>query len=278
MSSAPLEPVRKAYVDTAEGQVHVRTIGDSGAKALLLLHWTPASGRMWEAVAPLFARAGYRVIMPDLLGYGRSDRRPRDWSMAQWPGSVIAVLDALRVERCDAVGGHNGASVAAEIALAAPERVRSLTLDGCAILTPDLRDAFARLVATGRPGATDAGVDTLAWNRTVAVLKEYQPGFVVDDRTIEQVWPLMADYLATDFVSSAPVAAAYDLAARLPLVRAPMLLMSATTDPLYEGTRRAMLLRPDAATHIFDGHHPIHEKARATEFVEPVLDFLRRPR
>lgn len=278
MSSPPIEPVRKAYVDTAEGQVHVRTIGEADAKALLLLHWTPASGRMWEAVAPLFARAGYRVIMPDLLGYGRSDRRPHDWSMAQWAGSVIAVLDALGVERCDVVGGHNGASVASEIALATPTRVRSLTLDGCAILTPELRDAFARLVATARPGPPDPGVDTLAWNRTVAVLREYQPGFVVDGRTIEQVWPLMGDYLATDFVSSAPVAAAYDLAARLPLVRVPMLLMSATTDPLYEGTRRAMRLRPDAATHIFEGHHPIHGAARAMEFVEPVLDFVRRPR
>lgn len=278
MRSPPFEPILKAYVDTAEGQVHVRTIGDDDGTTLLLLHWTPASGRMWEAVAPLFARAGYRVIMPDLLGYGRSDRRPQDWSMARWAASVIAVLDALGIKRCDAVGGHNGASVAVEIALAAPERVRSLILDGCAILTPDLRDAFARLLATARPGATDPGVDKLAWNRTVAVLQEYQPGFVVDDRTIEQVWPLMGDYLATDFVSSAPVAAAYDLTARLPLVRVPMLLMSATTDPLYEGTLRAMRLRPDAGTHIFEGHHPIHERARGMEFVKPVLDFVGRPR
>jgi pimeloyl-ACP methyl ester carboxylesterase len=229
---------------------------------------------MWEAVAPCFARAGYRAVMPDLLGYGRSDPRPEPWSMADWAASLLQVLDTLGIEQVDIVGGHNGASVATEIAIAAPERVRKLVLDGCAILTPELRAAFARLVASPRPVPEDAGVERLAWDRAVGVLKEYRPGFVVDERTIEQVWPMMRDYLATDFVSSATVAGRYDLAERLPLISAPILLMTAATDPLAEGTRRAMALRPDAATYLFEGHHPIHDPERAEEFARPVLDFL----
>lgn len=272
--TSPPRPLRRAYVDTPEGQVHLRAAGDPAARALLLLHWTPASGRMWEAVARLFAAGGYRVVMPDLLGYGRSDARPVAWSMADWARSVLDVLDRLEIGGFDLLGGHNGASVATEVALAAPERVGRLVLDGCAILTPELRAVFARMTGAPRPRPDDPGVERLAWDRAVGVLREYRPGFAVDERTIEQVWPLMRDYLETDFVSSAAVAGRYDLAARLPLVAAPTLLMTAATDPLFEGTRQAISLRPDAAVHIFEGDHPIHEAAQAETFVRPVLKFL----
>jgi len=229
---------------------------------------------MWETVAPLFARAGYWAIMPDLLGYGRSDSRPEQWSMADWGASIIEVLDALGTDSFDVLGGHNGASVATEIALVVPQRVRKIVLDGCAILTPELRYAFASLAASPRPKPSDPGVERLAWDRALHLLKEYRPGFVVDERTIEQVWPMMRDYLATDFISSAPVAGRYDLADRLPMIRAPILLMTAATDPLVEGTRSAIGLRADAETHIFAGDHPVHDPERAEEFVRPVLEFL----
>jgi pimeloyl-ACP methyl ester carboxylesterase len=270
----PAAKPRKLYLDTSRGQVHVRTLGEEGGRPLLLVHWTPASGRMWEAVAPHFARAGRRVIMPDLIGYGRSDARPHGWSMADWATSLIEVLDGLGVDVFDVLGGHNGASVATEIGIAAPERVGKTVLDGCAILTPELRAAFAQLISSPRPKPGDRGIERLAWDRAVGVLKEYRPGFVIDERTIEQVWPLMRDYLETDFVSSAPVAGNYDLAERLPMIAAPLLLMTATTDPLAGGTRTAMALRPEAPTHFFEGDHPVHEAHRAAEFARPVLDFL----
>jgi pimeloyl-ACP methyl ester carboxylesterase len=229
---------------------------------------------MWRAAALLFASAGRHVIMPDLLGYGRSDPRPQDWSMSQWADSILQLLTRLDRDGFDLVGGHNGASVAAEIAIAAPERVSRLVLDGCAILTPELRAAFAKLAASHRPGPDQPGVERLAWDRALGVLKEYRPGFVLNDRTIEQVWPLMLDYLETDFVSSGPVGAKYDLAERLPMIKTPLLIMAATTDPLFEGSRQAMAIRPDAATYIFEGDHPIHEVEQAASFVRPVLDFL----
>ncbi|NBP06898.1 MAG: hypothetical protein EBU76_00250 [Gammaproteobacteria bacterium] len=58
-------------------------------------------------------------------------------------------------------------------------------------------------------------------------------------QTIEFLWPAMIDYLETDFVSSAPISAAYDLANTLPAVRHPVLLLGARTDTLAAHFARA---------------------------------------
>jgi pimeloyl-ACP methyl ester carboxylesterase len=263
--------MRKRYVDTAFGQVHLREAG-SGGRALLLIHWTPLSGRMYEAVAPFFVDPGYQVLAPDLLGYGRSDARPAEWSIAAWADNLAEMLDGLGVARADVLGGHNGASVAVELALRHGARVEALVLDGCPLLTDELRAAFRSLAAAPRPTAEAA--PRLAFDRTVGLLKEYMPGFEVDDRTIERVWPAMIDYLSTDFVSSGPVAGAYDLAARLPLVRHSTLLLGAEHDTLASSFAEATRLLRPMAQHMFAGHHPIHFPARAAEYAGVVTRFL----
>jgi pimeloyl-ACP methyl ester carboxylesterase len=263
--------MRKRFVDTSRGQVHLRE-ADGGGAALLLIHWTPLSGRMYAAVAPPLAAAGYRVLAPDLLGYGRSDPRPAEWSIEAWADSLAEVLDGLGVARAHVLGGHNGASVAVELALRHADRVGALVLDGCPLPTDELRAAFRALSAVGRPSAEAA--PRLAFDRTVALLREYIPGFEVDDGTVEMVWPAMIDLLSTDFVSSGPVAGAYDLAARLPLVSHRTLLLGAERDTLAASFGPArMLLRP-AASHLFDGHHPLHFPERAAEYAAIVTAFL----
>jgi pimeloyl-ACP methyl ester carboxylesterase len=266
--------IPKSYVSLKPGQVHLRSLGD-GPDALLLIHWTPLSGRMWAHVAPLFAAAGLRVLMPDLLGYGRSDPRPEAWSMEAYADLMAELLDALGIGRAHVLGGHNGASIVAELALRHPTRVDRLVLDGCPILTDELRAAFRGLTSMSRPlPQADGSHKALAWERTEGLLREYIPGFTVTPETIDMVWPALIDYLETDFVSSGPVAGAYDLAARLPLVRQPTLLMTAEKDTLVSTFETACALLPTAQTHRFAGQHPIHFAEEAARFVKPVLSFL----
>lgn len=181
------------YATSGAGQVHVREWGRVGAPLLMLVHWTPLSGRMFEAVGPLFAEAGWRVLAPDLLGYGRSAARGADWAVADWAEALVTVMG--EAGPAVVLGGHLGASVAVEMALGWPGRVRGLVLDGCAFLTPELRAALAGLSAMGRPAGE--GLERLAWDRAAGLLREY--GVPTD---AERVWPVMIDYLETDFVSS----------------------------------------------------------------------------
>ncbi|HWF74370.1 MAG TPA: alpha/beta hydrolase [Solirubrobacteraceae bacterium] len=95
---------------------------------VILLHGFPDSGRLWRHQVPALAAAGFRVIVPDLRGYGRSDK-PSEVSAYRrvlLVADVLAVMSAAGAERAHVVGHDWGAGVAWATALAAPDRVDHL--------------------------------------------------------------------------------------------------------------------------------------------------------
>jgi pimeloyl-ACP methyl ester carboxylesterase len=95
---------------------------------VMLLHGFPDSGRLWRHQVPALAQAGFRVIVPDMRGYGRSDK-PAEvaaYRMDQLVGDVLAVMDGVGAERAHVVGHDWGAGVAWATALMAAERVDHL--------------------------------------------------------------------------------------------------------------------------------------------------------
>lgn len=263
----------KRYVDTTAGQVFCRGLGEG--QALLLVHWTPLSSRMYRHVMPLFAARGFACIAPDLPGYGRSDPRPQRWRIPDYAGVMLEVLDALGHDTACVLGGHNGSSVAAEIARQAPARATAVVLDGVALLTPELRAAFTRLAQAPRPQTcADGSHESQAFVTAVALLREYIPGFEVTDETLPLVYETLVDYLETDFISSGPVAGRYDVSEVLPQLAPPALMLGAELDTLAGNFDTAAGLLPSARSHLFPGHHPIHFPSRAAEYVEVITEFL----
>lgn len=264
------DSIPKAYAQTRHGQVHYRRLG-AGSRRVLLIHWLPLSSRMYQHVMPILAARGFDVLAVDLLGYGRSDPRPEVWSMADWAGSVAEVAASLGFKDALVVGGHSGSCVAVELAISSPNLVSRLVLDGCPVLTPQLRATFKAMQGQSRPMPDAAGTHEALVFRTVRTTYEhYLPGFEVTPESIERLWPAMIDYLETDFVSSAPISADYELEPRLALVRQPLSLLTADTDTLVGSFGQVCALRPDARLHRFAGHHPLHEASRASEYVEVI--------
>jgi pimeloyl-ACP methyl ester carboxylesterase len=72
----------------------------------------------------------YRITTFDNRAVGRSDAPEGPYSIAGFAGDTIALLDALGLERVHLVGSSMGGAIAQEVALARPERVRSLVLNG----------------------------------------------------------------------------------------------------------------------------------------------------
>ncbi|HYL70310.1 MAG TPA: alpha/beta hydrolase, partial [Candidatus Dormibacteraeota bacterium] len=105
--------------------------GGSGSP-LLLLHGFPATRTLWRETAPGLRALGFRVLVPDLIGYGESTAAARARidmaSQAKW---MLELLDRLGVERAVVIA-HDVGSAAAQLMLAtAPARVRALVvLDG----------------------------------------------------------------------------------------------------------------------------------------------------
>jgi 2-hydroxymuconate-semialdehyde hydrolase len=98
----------------------------------LLLHGFPATRRLWARVAPLLVDAGFRVLVPDLVGYGASDAaagvRVDMLSQARW---LLEALDVLGIARALIVAHDVGSAAAQLMVASAPRRVRALAiLDG----------------------------------------------------------------------------------------------------------------------------------------------------
>jgi haloacetate dehalogenase len=97
---------------------------------LICLHGFPQNGMCWAKVAPELAKH-FRVIIPDLRGYGQSDAPADDaghhvYSKRQMAADIVALMDAMGVSQAMVLGHDRGARVSYRLALDHPERVSRL--------------------------------------------------------------------------------------------------------------------------------------------------------
>ena len=99
-------------------------------RPVILLHGFPDSGRLWRNQVPVLADAGFRVIVPDLRGYGRSDKPGAAglYSLPALAGDVLAVLSDAGAERAHVVGHDWGAALGWVLASLVPDRVDHLVV------------------------------------------------------------------------------------------------------------------------------------------------------
>jgi pimeloyl-ACP methyl ester carboxylesterase/membrane protein DedA with SNARE-associated domain len=97
------------------------------APILVLLHGSPGDGDAFRAMVDSL-QGDYHLIVPDLPGFGASERRLPDYSFQAHAGAIRDLLDEQGVQRAHLVAFSMGGGVALHLAHAAPERVASLTL------------------------------------------------------------------------------------------------------------------------------------------------------
>ena len=123
-----LGPVRQA--DAGLVNVGYADIGPANGRVAVLLHGWPYDIHSYLEVAPLLAAAGYRVVVPYLRGFGTtrflSDATLRNGEQAALATDVIALLDALEIERAVVAGFDWGARTADIVAALWPDRCRGL--------------------------------------------------------------------------------------------------------------------------------------------------------
>jgi pimeloyl-ACP methyl ester carboxylesterase len=104
-------------------RIHTTTTGQG--PAVLLLHGFPDTHLVWRKQVPVLAAAGFRVLAPDLRGYGRTDAPGGvfDYTMDKLRGDVLGLLDALHIDKVFLVGHDWGATIGWQVATLAPERV-----------------------------------------------------------------------------------------------------------------------------------------------------------
>jgi len=97
-------------------------------KTILLLHGLGAHSDMWQFQWPAFTEAGYRVIVPDLRGFGRSAYRKGPINVKTMADDIYEFLKAINVQRAHFVGLSLGGAIAMQFALDHPVIIDKMVL------------------------------------------------------------------------------------------------------------------------------------------------------
>ncbi len=163
-------------VDDTEGgelRVHYLDEGPANADPVLLLHGEPSWSFLYRKMIPPLVEAGHRVIAPDLVGFGRSDKPSKrsDYSYQRHVGWMQSVLDQLQVSNitlfCQDWGGLIGLRLVAQNA-----------------------ERFVRVVAANTflpTGDHELGKGFLDWRNFSQKVAEFPVGFIINGATTTEL-------------------------------------------------------------------------------------------
>ena len=115
------ERLRMAYMD-------VRPDGDGNGRTVLLLHGRNFPSSYWEGAIKTLTQAGYRVVVPDQIGFGKSSKPAFDLHFDDLARQTMTLLDELGVEKADIIGHSMGGMLGVRFARTYPERVERIVL------------------------------------------------------------------------------------------------------------------------------------------------------
>ena len=210
--------------------------------ALLLVHGSALSRAIWRGFGYTKAfREHYRVITMDLRGHGRSAKpaHPGDYSMDTLVADALAVLDAAGAQQAHYGGYSVGARVGFSLAVAAPERLLSLTsLGGTYRIRPGSIGELFFPTYDDALGSGGMPAFVQGWEAWIGSSLDAQTkaAFLANDA------PALRAYFAQ--TEAEPAIADAEIAA----ITTPALLMAGTADPArLEDSTRAAALMPNAA-------------------------------
>ncbi len=128
--AAPLPaPDDQGCVEHEGARIRYATYG-SGSP-VILLHGGLGHGGNWGHQVPALVGSGYRAVLVDSRGHGRSTRDARPFSYELMASDVLAVMDALHLSKAGLVGWSDGAVIALILAMKVPARIAGVFFFGC---------------------------------------------------------------------------------------------------------------------------------------------------
>ena len=263
-----LSGVESRSVTVAGHRVHYEAEGPAGGPVVVLVHGLGGSAEDWRKLEPYLAKAGYRVYLPDLIGYGRSEQAADfSYSVPDEAGVVIGFLDALGLKQVVLGGWSMGGWIVQRIAGEHPERVRRLMLfDSAGIYEKPAWDT--RLFTPTTPAELDQ-LDALLMPHPPKV-----PGFVARDIlriSRQRAWvihralgTMLSGRDATDSL--------------LPELKMPVLIVWGAEDritPLSQG-EKIHLLVPQSQLEVFPGCGHLAAEQCSAEIGPKVVEFVKQ--
>ena len=200
------QPLRMAYVDSPAASPNGRTV--------LLLHGKNFNAGTWATTIAALNRAGFRVVAPDQIGFGKSSKPERyQFTFNQLAANTRALLASLGISRSAVVGHSMGGMLAVRYALAYPDATEKLLLvdpigleDYAALVPPRTVDEWYAQELKQTPESV------VAYQRDAYYGGQWRPEYAAHTRllagwTRSPEWPRVAwdAALTTDMIFTQPI-------------------------------------------------------------------------
>lgn len=253
-------------------KLHYEATGEG--EPVVLIPGLGGDGRFWASVVKALA-GRFRTIAVDHRGAGRSDRPEGGYTIGRIGRDVLHVLDAEGIPAAHLVGHSTGGTVVQTLGLEAPERAKSLTISG-SWARPDAR--FRALFAS-RLETIEKG-EARAYQHLTHVL-----GYTAEWIEAHEAELSAAAEMANETLAPFPVAAArirmllaFDRAAELGRISAPVLLLGGTDDimvPFHHTEELAQLIGHAKLKAMTGGH--FYPRVAPQAFAQHFSEFIETP-
>jgi pimeloyl-ACP methyl ester carboxylesterase len=261
--------MKRAYIDTPEGQVHYRTEGSG--EPVLLLHKVGSSSDQYTDMLPVLGKS-YRAIAMDILGCGNSDLPPYEYQLEDYVRNTMHFLDALKIKKTNIVGYLLEASFAVEMAVTYPERVNKIVLWDCIYKEQKARekaqDDFRNKRMEFKPDGSH-------------LIDLWKSRFSQPSMNLEMVQRSVVDYLRSGLGARADdlhrALFSYDIEPKLPKIKSPTLLLYSRGDSEFSRLEATKKLIPRCQIRIIEDvlFFPFWEKPE--ELARAIMEFLQNP-
>ncbi len=241
-STATGTAVRRAYAPGSHGQIHYRQAGaDETRSPLLMLHPFPGSGYLFDNFMTEMGR-DRTVIAPDFPGFGMSDAPREAPGITGYAAAILELETVLGIGVFDVMGYHAGGVVAVELARELPQGVRKVITISAPVFSAEEREKFNARFSVHTPDERAQAMDK-GW-------QIFKSQFWVMGPDPLRTWNIYLDGQKNPEVSSWGLRAVinYDLAAVLPTITQPILVLN-PNDDLAPYTPRAVPLLKRGHVH-----------------------------
>jgi pimeloyl-ACP methyl ester carboxylesterase len=273
---------RSRFAEVNGVRVHYQEAGEPSAPAVVLVHGFASSNWVWSEVLVPLAEEGFRVVAPDLVGFGFSGK-PRDgeYTFEAQARTLTGLMDALGIGRATLVGSSYGGGVALVAALDSPERIERLVLVGAVSNDDVKRGAVARLGLVRGLGELFAPLlldaRQLRKRRKLRRLAERDGRAFDPSRVRAHQRPLKSAAAQRAVLRSLRRWDAARIEGEAQKITQPTLLVWGADDrevPLRNGERLRRLI-PGARLFVFEDCAHLPQEERPREFVRLVAEFCK---
>ncbi len=212
------------YAELADARIHYRFDGAEDAPVVMLSNSLGTDLRMWAPQLPALAQR-FRVLRYDTRGHGQTSVTPGPYTIGQLGRDVLALLDALGIDRVHFCGLSMGGMIGQWLGSSAPECIDRLVLCNTAakIGTPEMWNARIEMV-------NNQGMDAVA---AVVAQRWFTPALLAAPTPqVREVCAMLSATSAAGYAACCAAVRDMDQRETIAAIRAPTLVIAGTHDPV----------------------------------------------